>query len=208
MPVYQVPHPHQGALSELAEVVGYGFEALRLPYEPVVVLGAHTLQGKLLMVPGWSMGKLDPKITSCILYNTEHPSSPFMTATYKRLLAAHRVWSYHPDGPGRFVPIGYMPQMTRIPKPAVQDIDVLFYGSMNYRRANILGKLEARGLDVRLLPVGTYGAERDGWTARSKVVLNVHYYTPGIAEDVRLSYLWANRKCVVTESTEKTAGFH
>ena len=208
MPVYQIPHLHQGALAELAEVIGYGFEALKLRFEPVVVLGAHTLQGKPFLVPGWSIDKLDLKITSCIIYNTEHPSSPFMTPQYRRLLEAHQVWSYYPDGPGKYVPIGYMPQMTRIPKPAVQDIDVLFYGSMNYRRANILRKLEARGLNVRTLPLGTYGAERDGWIARSKVVLSVHYYTPAVMESVRLSYLWANRKCVVTESTENTAGFH
>ena len=114
----------------------------------------------------------------------------------------------NPDGPGRYVPIGYMPQMTRIPKPDVQDIDVLFYGSVNYRRSNILGKLSDTGLTVKWLPIGTYGAERDEWIARSKVVLNVHFYTPGVMEIVRLSYLWANRKCVVTECTADTAGSH
>jgi len=207
MPAYQVPHPHQGALAELAEVIGYGFEALKLGYEPVVVLGAHTLQDKPFLVPGWSIDKLDPKITSCIIYNTEHPSSPFMTPQYHRLLEAHQVWSYYPDGPGKYVPIGYMPQMTRIPKNA-QPVDVLFYGSMNYRRNRVLSKLSGTGLTVKWLPLGTYGADRDRWIARSKVVLNVHYYTPGVMESVRLSYLWANRKCVVTECTADTAGFH
>ena len=201
MPVYQVPDPHQGALAELAEVVRYGFEALKLKHEPMIVLGAHTLQGEPLST------LLDGP-TEIIIYNTEHPSSPFMTPQYKSLLEEYPVWSYYHDGPGKYVPIGYMPQMTRIPKLEPQLVDVLFYGSLNGRRVRILDKLSRCGLNVIRLPLGTYGAERDEWIANSKVVLNVHYYTPGIMEMVRLSYLWANRKCVVTESTDKTAGFH
>jgi hypothetical protein len=85
---------------------------------------------------------------------------------------------------------------------------VLFYGSLNERRTRKLHDLLDAGLKVKVLPLGTYGAERDECIANSKVVLNVHYYTPGIMEIVRLSYLWANRKCVVTEATYKTAGFH
>jgi hypothetical protein len=164
------------------------------------VLGAHTLQGELPPL-------LDGP-TEIIIYNTEHPSSPFMTPQYKSLLEEYPVWSYYPDGPGKYVPIGYMPQMSRIPKPQLQPVDVLFYGSMNERRLRILNKLVIRGLYVKVLRLGTYGAERDKCIAGSKVVLNVHYYTPGIMEMVRLSYLWANRKCVVTEATYKTAGFH
>jgi hypothetical protein len=201
MPIYQVPGPHQGALAELAEVVRYGLAALKLKHEPMIVLGAHTLQGDPLST------LLDGP-TEIIIYNTEHPSSPFMTPQYKRLLEEYPVWSYHPDGPGKFVPIGYMPQMTRIPKPQLQPVDVLFYGSLNERRTRKLHDLLDAGLKVKVLRLGTYGAERDEWIANSKIVLNVHYYTPGIMEIVRLSYLWANRKCVVTESTDKTAGFH
>jgi hypothetical protein len=201
MPVYQVPDPHQGALAELAEVVRYGLAALKLKHEPMIVLGAHTLQRDPLST------LLDGP-TEIIIYNTEHPTSPFMTPQYKRLLEEYPVWSYYPDGPGKYVPIGYMPQMSRIPKPQLQPVDVLFYGSMNERRLRILNKLVIRGLYVKVLRLGTYGAERDKCIAGSKVVLNVHYYTPGIMEMVRLSYLWANRKCVVTEATYKTAGFH
>jgi hypothetical protein len=117
------------------------------------------------------------------------------------------VWDYIDRGIGQYVPIGYMPQMTRIPKPAEQPIDVLFYGSMNNRRLKIIQGLKAAGLNVKAV-FGLYGAERDEVIAASKVVLNVHYYTPAVMEIVRLSYLWANSKCVVTECTEDSAGFH
>lgn len=177
---------HAGALAELAELVTYGLEALDMgTSEPLVVLGAHTAPEA---VPA-----------GAIVYNTEHPSSPWMGKLYLDLLKRHETWSYYEGGPGTFVPIGYMPQMTRIPKPLVQDVDVLFYGSLNERRSRILMRLIATGLKVVALPVGTYGAKRDEWIAKSKVVLSVHYYLPAVLEIVRLSYLWQNRKCVVAE---------
>jgi len=189
MPVQLVCPPgyaHCGALAELAETVRYGLEALALPDEPTIVLGAH----------------LDPSAVpvGAIVYNTEIVGSGWVTGTaYQRLLLNHfPVWDVAPDRFGKYVPIGYMPQMTRIPKADSQDIDVLFYGSMNERRAKVLDGLRDAGLRVVDL-FGVYGAERDAYIAQSKVVLNMHYYTPGVFEAVRVSYLWANRKCVVCE---------
>jgi hypothetical protein len=44
-----------------------------------------------------------------------------------------------------------------------------------------------------------YGADRDAWIARSKIVLNLHYWDAKIFEIVRVSYLLANRRAVVSE---------
>jgi hypothetical protein len=183
-------YAHAGALAELAETVRYGLEALALPDEPTVVLGAH----------------LDPGAVPdhCIVYNTEALSADWCTHAYWKALHKHgiTVWDYAlPNltfSKARFVPVGYMPQLTRIPKADPQDIDVLFYGSMNKRRADVLGELRQRGLHVEAL-FGIYGAQRDAYIARSKVVLNMHYYEDAPFEIVRVSYLWANRKCVVSE---------
>ena len=101
-------------------------------------------------------------------------------------------------GDGRHVPIGYVPQLTRIESASIQDIDVLFYGSMNTRREAVLRKLGNRGLKV-IHAFNAYGARRDALIARAKVVLNVHYYDSKIFEMVRVSYLLANRKAVVSE---------
>lgn len=101
------------------------------------------------------------------------------------------------------VPIGYAPGLSRIAPAGSQDIDVLFYGSLNDRRAYILDQLEARGLTVVRM-FGVYGEERDALIARAKVVLNVHYYEARILELVRVSYLLANRKAVVAEYDERT----
>ncbi len=59
------------------------------------------------------------------------------------------------------------------------------------------------GLAVTALP-GVYGRDRDAWIARSKVVLNIHYYEDKIHELVRTSYLLGNRKAVVSECDDET----
>ena len=83
-----------------------------------------------------------------------------------------------------------------------QDIDVLFCGSMNERRMQIIQALKDSTLFDKPLVIAQfvgYGAYRDKYIARSKIVLNMHYYTPGIFEIARVSYLLANKKCVVSE---------
>ena len=98
------------------------------------------------------------------------------------------------------VPLGYVPEMTTIISAPVQDIDVLFYGSIgDSRRREVLDAISDSGLALGKL-FGTYGAERDAYVARSKVVLNLHYYERGVFEVFRVSHLLANRKCVVTEA--------
>jgi hypothetical protein len=97
----------------------------------------------------------------------------------------------------RIVPIGYAPVLTRIPKPAVQDIDVLFYGMTGTSRLNAIHVLSHAGLVVMLVS-GIYGPARDELIARSKIVLNINLYDfANIFEIVRVSYLLANYKAVV-----------
>ena len=97
-----------------------------------------------------------------------------------------------------YVPIGYVPELTRI-APAPEDIDVLFYGMLSERRYAVLRDLHDRGLRVKWLS-GALGASRDAWIARSKIVINVHYWEAKIFEIARVSYLLANRRAVVSES--------
>ncbi len=49
------------------------------------------------------------------------------------------------------------------------------------------------------MAIGRLGASRDAWIARSKIVLNVHYWEAKIFEIARVSYLLANRRAVVSE---------
>ena len=75
---------------------------------------------------------------------------------------------------------------------------MLFYGSLNDRRREVLLKLEAAGARVHHA-FGVYGEERDALIARAKLVLNVHFYESKVFEIVRVSYLLANGKAVITE---------
>jgi hypothetical protein len=99
--------------------------------------------------------------------------------------------------------IGYQSELKRIKKAAVQDIDVLFYGSVNERRNKILEALKSQGLKVGAL-FGVYGSDRDSFIARSKIVLNHHFYKSQIFEVVRVFYLLHNEVAVVAEINETT----
>ena len=51
--------------------------------------------------------------------------------------------------------------------------------------------------------VGVYGEERDAYIARSKIVLNLHFYESQIMEQVRISYLLNNHALVISESSSR-----
>jgi hypothetical protein len=129
------------------------------------------------------------------------------------LLAAPEVWDYSIENiaylqkeleiTAKHVPLGYHPSLNRIKHLpwADKDIDVLFYGAIFGRREVVLNELRASGLNVKTL-LGVYGAERDAWIARSKIVLNLHAYESGIFEQVRVSYLLNNGCPVVSEPSD------
>jgi SAM-dependent methyltransferase len=100
-------------------------------------------------------------------------------------------------GSVRYVPIGYVPELSRI-GPVAEDIDVLFYGSVSSRRQAILDELKTRGFNVAQLD-GTYGEERDRVIARAKIVLTIHRTEAKAFEIVRAAYLLTNFKAVVAE---------
>lgn len=205
-------YAHAGALSELVETLLYGLNALGIPVDFALnecaagatnlVVGAHLLDTDgLAALP-----------SDAILYNSEQidESSSWMQPAYLAALQRHSVWDYGAEnvrrlrargaGQVRHVPLGYVPQLTRIPvlPPEEQDIDVLFYGAINPRRQAVLEGLIARGLRIEFLS-GVYREERDRYVARAKLILNLHYYPASVFETVRVSYLLANEKAVVAE---------
>lgn len=160
---------------------------------------------------------LDAPPADAIIYNAEQvPAGPYADdpvtmaswAPYLSALRSHVVWDYSATNIERLralgcervahCPVGYYPQEPIAPA-AVEDVDVLFVGSMNERRAMLMYDLGAAGLKIKTL-FGVYGEERDRWIARSKVALNVHFYPNPVFEIFRCAHLFANKKCVVTES--------
>lgn len=181
-----------------------------------IILGANLLAMCSHFIDSWDLPK------DLVIYNLEQimEGSPWITNEYLDLLrgrhgnanllrSKHRieVWDYAQSNidalkllgiEARLVPVGYMPGLTRIEKRE-EDIDVLHVGSVTERRMKIINELATRGVKVHFV-FGVYGAERDALVARSKIVLNVHFYESKVFEIVRCSYMMANRKCVVSES--------
>lgn len=144
-----------------------------------------------------------------IIYQLEQVSSGWNNPHYVYgILKNHQVWEFdraqsvHWKSLGIdsiFCPIGYVPELSRI-KPQAEDIDVLFYGSSHPRRIAVLD--EMRRLGAKPCWMIAYGEDRDELIARSKIVLNIHYYEQAKFEIARCSYLMANKKCVVSERCE------
>ncbi|MCY0885432.1 MAG: glycosyltransferase [Firmicutes bacterium] len=201
---------HADAFAEVADLLEGGLRRLNVavtrgenrlpPGMPVILLGAQLLPDPLI-------ARLPP---TAIVYNLEQldPASVWFRRTLA-MAATRPVWDYSRENLRRLagytpalrvrhVPLGYVPELTRIPVCPDPDIDVLFYGSLNPRRMAVLEALRRNGLRVAQL-FGVYGTARDAVIARSKVVLNVHYYPAAIFEFVRVFYLLANRKAVVSE---------
>lgn len=207
-------YEHSGAFAELAETLLYGLHDLGMevdlalnectPTGGNIVLGAHLL----------SEHEAKALPDNVVIYNTEQidEGSSWIGKPYIELLKSRPVWDYsrrnlermHALGVagGMLVPIGYVPQLTRIPREE-EDIDVLFYGCINERRKKILEGLIERGLRIEFLS-GVYREPRDRYIARAKVVLNLHYYDANVFEIVRVSYLLANEKAVVAECGDTT----
>lgn len=99
---------------------------------------------------------------------------------------------------------GYQKELMMVPKTEERDIDLLFYGCVNDRRKLIIDKLiEHQDLKITTL-FGVYGKDLDPWIARSKVVLNIHFYETQIFEVVRVFYLLTNSIAVVGEVNDAT----
>lgn len=166
-----------------------------------IVFGSHHLQpADIARLP-----------RNAILYNFEQllPGYPWFQPRYLDMLGRFQVWDYAAPNVNwlrecgvatnaRHVPPGYVPQWSRI-RGAIEDIDVLFFGLLSPRRQAVLDSLSKRGLVVKAL-AGVFGEERDRWISRAKVVLNLRLEEHGLFESLRVNYLLANRKAVVTEA--------
>lgn len=180
------------AFKELGYTVPVLYECPHLARGKIIVLGAHLL-GHPAKSADW------------IIYNLEQISVE-TSPGYLKILESNEVWDYSANNvaalrdlgiTAKHVPLGYSSSMRRV-FPQQEKFDVLFYGSMNPRREKILERLKASGAKV-LEKFGVYGSDLDYWIARSRIIVNIHFYETRIFEMTRCSYLMANEKCIVSE---------
>lgn len=179
-----------------------------------VVLGSYS---ELSHLNSWK--RLSQAAEHIIIYNWEQVAVdvPWFTQRYFRQMTHAHVWDYNLNNIAALkqagihdihhVPMSFVPEMCLVPKVDVQDIDVLFYGVTNPRRIAALDAIRAKGLNVVSTADRGWmaGKERDELLARSKVVLNMHFFDVArVFEIARVSYLLANRKAVVSEIAPMT----
>jgi hypothetical protein len=99
------------------------------------------------------------------------------------------------------LPLGYVPEMTRLAPDHPTDIDMLFYGWITDRRDTLIRRLAASGIPI-LATQEAFGHLRDRLLAHSRLVLNIHQHLPARLEVARLGYVWANKKPVLSEWRE------
>ncbi|MFQ5708113.1 MAG: hypothetical protein ACE5HO_11720 [bacterium] len=199
-------YPHAQCFTEIAHVLRYGLEDLghqvilggRLYKDCVnIVLGYQFFWGKRLPEgyryvvyqleelsenEGWSLTMLETLRSPCVVWDFNEQNVQFLADRGIKAICK---------------PIGYHPKMEWIGKDKLEDVDILFYGSLNDRRKRILSRLQNK-FDVRVL-FGVYGRERDQWISRSKMVLSIYYYETKLFDDVRMSYLMNNKVFTIVE---------
>lgn len=196
------------AFHEVVETLAYGLSALGydvsyranvfIPEAQNVVLGAQFADPKTEFPPG------------TILYNLEQIGGNAIHTIAPAFSERYPIWEYSPANlpywhehgvDPKLVPIGYVPQLTRIKPDPYPKVDVLFYGAVSPRRKRVIEQLQGMP-NLKFHHGKGFGKERDPLIATSKVILNMHYYEqPQLFEQVRVSYLLANRKCVVCEAS-------
>ena len=197
------------AFHEVIECLAYSLSALGydvsykanvfVPGEQNIVLGAQFADPKTPFPDG------------TVLYNLEQLGGNPMHLISPELIKRYRIWDHsianllywkEHDVAADYVPIGFCSQLSRIAPVNYPDLDVLFFGAISPRRKKVIAQLLEMP-DIKFhLGVG-FGKERDPLIARAKVILNMHYYEqPQLFEQVRVSYLLANRKCIICETSD------
>jgi hypothetical protein len=139
------------------------------------------------------------------LHSNEYPFTPNMENILRQ---AYMVWDYSEKNiaflnekgiEAKLLIPGYHEGLELIKPASNKSIDILFYGSIGERRKAVLKELSEM-YKVKVL-FGFYGVKRDKWISRSKIILNLHHYSPQIFEAVRISYLLNNRCFVLSEDS-------
>ena len=202
-------YSHSRCFEEVARALSEAFA--ELGFNAPVVTKRDQIAGVAVILGANLLAKSgQPPPPGAILYNLEQvqAGTTWMTPDYVRLLQGYAVWDYSARniealaGQGvaaSLCGIGYTPGLSHIVPAPAQDIDVLFFGSMNPCRRAVLQDLIAKGARVAAV-FDVYGAERDALIARSRIVINIHFYEAQVFEIVRVSHLLANWVCVVSES--------
>lgn len=210
--VQPLGYTHSLALLEVAEYCKFQLERLgynvslkknRYTHDAInIVFGAHLLDLSVQLP------------TKTVIFNTEQvgPDNKWTkNPNYLKLLKNYYVWDYSQDNAAKLghknwslVNVGYERELARIDLQLNKEWDLLFYGSMNPRREKIIKDLHNRGVSVKCI-FNLYAAERDFYLARTRAVLNLHFYDAQVFQQIRAFYPLINNIPVVSECYPKSS---
>ena len=216
---------HSPLFIELAELIEYS--ARSAGFTVTTTLGDFDLNSKNILISHFFDENILRELPSdSVILNTEQLFSGdtendlnlIWSDEIVNLAKRFHIWDYSEKNcdifrslgiNARLFEFGYQPELERIRRSYLKPIDVLFYGSLNQRRLEILDECRRRNLKVKHL-YGIYGSERDRFIRKSKVVLNLHYHPSQIFEIVRVHYLVNNNIPVISEINPETkvSDFH
>jgi hypothetical protein len=106
----------------------------------------------------------------------------------------------------KVAPLRYTKKWEELTNSHTSDIDVLFYGSLNTRRSEVLwpvlNSLYYDKVTTMILVGGDLHRLKE-YIERSKIILNIHHTAPyNRQEQPRIAYLLANKKCVLSEPSQ------
>lgn len=152
---------------------------------------------------------------TCIFVNLEQlgEGGAKVSEEYMQLLSRSAVVDYDADNVPAYTT--YIEDVPIVPflnapylKPEVslplaeRPIDVLFIGSMNERRRDMINRIESTGAKVVLFDSPLYGPERDEFIKQAKCVFNAHFYASSRFEQARVSHCLSLGTPVVSERSE------
>ena len=134
-----------------------------------IIIGSHVYPDRYIDLP-----------TNTVIFNSEQlpENSTWTSIAYKQLLEKHYVLDYSKSNltciqheNKDLIEFYYESKLNRITHSHPKVWDLIFYGSMNDRRKQIIDNLIQSGLRVKVL-LGIYAKERDYFISQSRAVLN------------------------------------
>ena len=203
----------------LAEMIVYALRSLG--HEAVLDSPPRWQPGYTTIIIGANEMNVGSKIPAgTIIYNLEQPGTHHVLRVRDLVVQGATLWEYSSLNfplwdslriKYSHVQMGFSPLLGWEGQPKDPDIDVMFTGSINPRRAVILAalskvaKVSIFGHADGELPAGltiqpqVFGDDLNMTMERSKIVLNLHYYESKVFEITRIMHALANKKPVVTE---------
>ena len=142
-----------------------------------------------------------------ILYQIENPDSNWFNDEYTNMIKNSKyIWEYSTKNKLKYEhlnnKINYMPMPFCISQsndifPSDIKYDILFYGTCNDRRNNILSLLSEK-YNIKIA-YDVFESDRDQLINESKIIINLHYYDNTGLETCRINEILQYNKLVISE---------